>query len=352
MKAYTNNKELEKYRQELARQLLSIPLAHWSSGDKEITFRCPFCGDSKKDKTKTRFNVFMAFTEDKPPVYQCFNNNCGAKGVLTVELLKDLQINNFSLMNMHNIHMSSMKKSVRKRVFMEGMKVDLTIPMPIMNEITAHKIAYFNERMGLELTGKDLLKYKIVINLYDFLQRNRIEVRTRKKYITDALDKGYFGFLSADNNYLIMRNTTNKIDNILKRYINYNVLGNEDNARKFYIMPNSVDIMRDIDIYITEGIMDIIGVYNHIMNRDDKDKIYVAACGASMESIIRHLLRLGFIHVNLHIFSDDDVKADEYRKLKKKLKGKFSGDMTVYYNKIKKDFGVRKEEINTYKILI
>jgi len=352
MKAYTSNKDLERYRQELARQLLSIPLAHWSSGDKEITFRCPFCGDSKKDKTKTRFNVFMAFTEDKPPVYQCFNNNCGAKGVLTVDLLKDLQINNFSLMNMHNIHMSGMKKSVRKRVIMEGMKLDLNIPMPVMNDITMHKLSYFNNRMGLELTGKDLLKYKIVVNLYDFLNRNYIKERTRKKYITDALDKGYFGFLSADNNYLIMRNTTNKIDNILKRYINYNVMGNEENVRKFYIMPNTVDIMQDIDIRITEGIMDIIGVYNHVMNRNDENNLYVAACGSGMESVIRYLLRLGFIHCNIHIYSDDDVKIEEYKKLKKRLKGKFSGTLTVYYNKIKKDYGVRKDEIDTYKIII
>jgi len=88
------------------------------------------------------------------------------------------------------------------------------------------------------------------------------------------------------------------------------------------------------------------------MNRNDENNLYVAACGSGMESVIRYLLRLGFIHCNIHIYSDDDVKIEEYKKLKKRLKGKFSGTLTVYYNKIKKDYGVRKDEIDTYKIII
>lgn len=352
IKALTENKELEKYRQELTNQLLSIPLAHLVSGDTAVAFRCPYCGDSKTDRYKTRFYVILNFLENEAPYYKCHNGGCDAKGILTTEVLKDLQLESYTLLNRHNMHMKNIKKSIRKKIFMEGMKLDLTIPMPIMHEGTKRKLAYINNRLRIQLTGRDILKYKIVVNLYDFLEVNNIDKITRDKYITDKLDKDYFGFLSADNNYLVMRNVTNNITKTYKRYINYNVLGAHENIRKFYIMPNNVDIMEDVEIIITEGILDIIGVYNHIYDKDDRNRIFVAACGTGMESVIRYLLRIGFIHHKIKIYSDADVSTEFYEEMKKNLKGRINGNITVYYNKKEKDYGVPKEDIELYKTII
>lgn len=351
-KTFTHNKELEKYRQELATQLLSIPLAHPVSGDKAIAFRCPYCGDSKSDRFKTRFYVIMDFLENEVPYYKCHNGGCEAKGIVTAELLKDLQLDNYTLLNRHNMHMSQLKKSVRKKLYSDGTKLDLRIPMPIMNDVTKHKLTYINNRLKISLTGRDLLKYKIVINLYDFLKYNNVKQLSREKYVTDGLDEAYFGFLSADNNYLVMRNTTQKITKTFKRYVNYSILESPDNARKFYIMPNNVDIMEDVELIITEGVLDIIGVYNHVMNKDDHNKIYVAACGTGMEAVIRYILRMGFIHLRISIYSDNDVKIKFYEELKEKLKDKVNCSLTVYYNRLSKDYGVPKEEIELYKTII
>ena len=71
------NKERLKYF-----LLNHFPVAHTASGGKEVVIRCPFCGDSQKDKRDAHFYIGLQTDKDTDfyqvaPKYHCFLCNKG-----------------------------------------------------------------------------------------------------------------------------------------------------------------------------------------------------------------------------------------------------------------------------------
>ena len=319
---------------------------------KWVNMRCPFCGDSKKDYNKKRFYVKVEPEEGELPYFHCFN--CGVGGPIHMAI-STLFESDYDMESETNIYYKKMALNPKAKKYRMMKRKEVVISKPIARDYNVEKIHYINKRLGINLTMRDIVKYKIIIDLYQFLSENKVSKLTRNKNITDKMETDYVGFLSANNNCINMRNfrDSNKQNKYLKRYENYSVFG-DDIVQKYYIISNTIDVMKDIDIIIAEGPFDIIGVYNHVYDKDDKNKIYVAVCGSGYLSLIKNLITdLGIIFCNIYIYSDNenDKDIEFYKELKERL-GERINTMRVFYNKLGKDFGVTKDRIRCYGIKI
>ena len=316
-----------------------------------IVVRCPFCGDSINSKFHAHFYIKCRVDDGSLMTYYC--QRCGQGGVLDPYIMELLDVYDPDIELMYKSHKVELTKRIGGKILTDNKIKNMKIPMPLNTRATIAKIRYVENRLGIKIRGKDIAKYKLVFNIIDFLKINRIDKYTRDERIIQGLDNQYVGFLSINKEFLNCRNI-GETDNYLKRYINYNIFGIDDNARKFYTLKNVVNCMNDIEIIIAEGPFDIIGIYNHIYNCEDEDRIFVASLGMSCYSLILYFIKQGFIFCNIKIFADKGVTLDFYRDIKKKLSYKFKGSIEIFYNNKKgqKDFGVRPEEIELKSYMI
>lgn len=350
------------YGNELKSRLLQLPVAKAESGGKFIVTRCPYCKDSVKHTNKGHFYVYVGFKGDELPYVKCFRQQCQVKGIVTENVLKELGILDVTLLNLHREFFKNKKYNnikygnMDKYSNMTFNKRKIKLLPPLNTDITKTKIQYLNTRFGFDFSVQDLLDYKIVLNFYDFLKYNKIERYFSKRFkpVADGFDKQFVGFLSADNYYLTLRNI-GKVDEINKRYQNFNIFNVESTEiDKSYIIPNKVDILQKSKIILAEGIPDIIGIHNHIYNRETDNNIFCAICGSGYEKSIKKFMRMGLIHSDIDIYSDKEVEIEYYKRLKKQLNNDniFKGNLNVYYNKINKDFGETKDKIKLFKFKI
>lgn len=310
-----------------------------------VNMRCPFCGDSKKDKLKKRFYVKVDFKDNEMPIVYC--HNCGI--VMSVpDALPVLFPDEYELSSEFRAHSNRVRRSAnaKKLDFIEKKKI--VLKMPPNTKYNLDKINYINDRMGITLTKDDLYRFKIVVDLYDFLAMNCIKHLTRDKRVCDKLETDYIGFLTINNDIVNMRNIRDfKEDKIMKRYENYAIFDN-DISRRMFILSNSVDITRKIKIVIAEGVFDLMGIYNHVKNKELEDHIYIAVCGSGYDNALRYVIsHYGVIFHEIEIYSDSDKPLSYYKDVKRRLGKRIEGNIKVFYNKNPKgDFGCKKEEID------
>ena len=285
------------FKKEVETKLLSLPHAHRISKN-QIALRCKFCGDSKKDPRKTRFYVLINLDTETPILYNCFN--CGESGILTPSVLRTFEINDLQLnSSLITFNKTSISK-INNRLNRKDNSYNFCVPIPKNTKLNIIKKKYIENRLGVQLTVKQLLKFKVVFSLEEFLIYNKINEVNAKKSRANRLNDDYVGFLSARNEYIIYRDITNK--NKL-RYDKYTIVDNIENNRKFYIIPTTIDVMKYEKIYInmTEGVFDILGVYFHINNQNEENNLYVAICDSSYTNVIKYFLSHGLIGDNIII---------------------------------------------------
>ena len=199
-------------------------------------------------------------------------------------------------------------------------------------------------------TDEELQKLKVVFSLEQLLSINKIDQITTTNIRANLLNDDYVGFLSVRNEFVIFRDITNK--NKL-RYDKYSVVPSIDNTRKFYTIPNQIDMLSNEPIYINlaEGTFDILGIYYHIKNQNLKNQVYAAVCGAAYTSVIKYFISLGLVgdNININIFSDADKDYYWYSKMIKEL-SPFVNSINIYYNTKEKDYGVHKDQIDLIKL--
>ena len=199
---------------------------------------------------------------------------------------------------------------------------------------------------------QDIQRLKIVLNLYDFLNANNINIITRDNTITNQLDMFFLGFLSCDNRYINMRRLIPKgklSSNIDKRYINYNIYGSTDNDTRYYIIPTAINPINHVDIRIAEGPFDILGIYYNTDHGNYSNTIFAAIGGKSYTTIIKYFItRCGFVNFNLHIYLDNDIDDYEIYKIKNILSYNYNIKIYMHRNLYpnEKDFGVPRDRID------
>lgn len=344
----------ETYEQVLYELLTSLPVHDDSTFtyDGTIKVRCPFCGDSPKNKKSTHLFVKVMVDEGDVQYYKCMR--CSAGGWVDSYLLELLQLYNPDLDELEKERNKKRKSISGKKGFRTNNIARLRLLAPLNNNTTKKKIKYIENRLGITLTTQDILNYRMVLNYYDFFNYNNITEFTRHKNILNALDENYVGFITTNNEFINSRKIIEEYDKYQKRYINYDIF-NLNNTSKLYVISNDkVDIMAKAHIILAEGVMDIIGIFNHIYNKEiNSNTIYCAVLGSGYEYAIKYFISKGILFADYDIYSDDSISISEYRNLIKKLDYKvLDSNINIHYNTIKKDCGVKKEEISlrSYKL--
>jgi hypothetical protein len=280
-------------------------------------------------------------------VYNCFK--CQAKGVVDANFFRDLGCYDLNIISAcvqnNKSNVTYTQKSYQKRF------VKNTAPVLTYRDApeTQKKVAYLANRLGYNFSLQDLARFKIILNLYDYINANTVGTLTRYKDICDQIDQFFLGFLSMDNAYLNMRRLIpeGKLNpNVDKRYVNYNIYGFEDNSHRYYIIPTAIDGTKKVTIHVAEGPFDILGVY---LNTDSEknNSLFASIGGKSYLSLVRFfIVQYGFINFDLHIYVDNDVDNYEIQKIANLVRP-FGVNLFMHRNLFpgEKDYGVRRENI-------
>jgi hypothetical protein len=337
--------------------LNKFPDAHNASGNKEVSLRCRFCGDSSTNLRATHFYVSLG-SEDKPPLYFCFK--CGEKGILTPDILmalvdcgQDAEL----LCDLRNHNTKSIRANKNR---LNRNKVYRVSNKYIRNDdLSNAKLHYINKRLGLNLTFDDMIKNKIVLNLLDLLNYNHINKYTRYDNIVKELDDSFIGFLSMNNGFINLKNlrkpgTVNKYIDL--RYVNYSIFESEENSRRFYTIPTKSNILspEPIQIHIAEGPFDILSIFYNLYKGNRRQNIYTAIGGKSYLNVIKLFLSgLGIMNCIFHLYIDNDVSDYEIKPIFELLSPigiKLFIHRNIYPGE--KDFGVKLEKIKDQIVCI
>ena len=241
--------------------------------------------------------------------------------------------------------------------FIQKKQYDYTINE--MTSIYEKKLLYVQNRMGIDIddigVNEFLDKYKVILSLSDFLTNNNMNALKSQRFKFDNqirdlefIDKQFIGFMSIDKNFITFRN----VEGDQPRYKNMRLVIDEiENGKKLYMIRNQLDqSYPEYNVYVTEGVFDLIGVYNHIHCKElQPNDVFVAANGKSHLLVMNTLLSMGVTSANINIYSDKDVKLSYYKDLMKKSKLANLNGMNIYYNDIGKDYGVSKDKIKLSK---
>lgn len=295
---------IERYKNFL---LSSIPTASLASGGKVINCRCFECPDSKDPRSK-HFYISIPQNPEEPSLYYCHKCHCG--GVVSYKKLIEWGIYEeqlaIDLVN-HNKKCSNNSKNDKyyKRIVY---RIQNTITT---DDVTTRlKLQSINNRLGYNFTYDELKRLKIVLNLNDLLQENRIEKLTRNPNIVSQLDANFMGFISIDNAFLNMRRLCDEgkvYQSIDKRYINYKIFDKFDTSERFYTIPTQIDlsIPERTKIHIAEGPFDILSIYKNL--RKEEPGIYTSIAGSNYYGIASYFLSMFKLpYVEFHYYPDND----------------------------------------------
>jgi hypothetical protein len=337
--------------------LLQQDHAKYNLDKTKIYFRCPFCGDSRTNRYETNFNVRIPTDDDPRWLYICFRATCGEHGSITPEFLRMLSHDNHQA----NVYLKKVNKNTKKKKsFREkGRRALESFPSP-SDKVSMAKLKYLNDRLGLSLTIKDLVRLKISTDFGSLYKFNDLTFPEKKRKYYEKLSLHGLAFISAYNDYLIVRNATE--NQSIKRYTVLDIFeGDITDADKFkfYVIPTQVNVMstKPIVINLSEGSFDILSIYfNTEIDHKYKNRIYASVSGSSYEKTITHLIRqYGLVDIIVNIFSDDNIPIEDYEKLYRRIQ-RYTNSlvMKVYYNDAEKqkDFGVSKDKIKIREVYI
>lgn len=323
--------------------------SYQTTNRKEVRVRCPYCGDSKKDKNHAHMYIQM-----RPPfVFYC--QKCSTSGVLNQQTLRDLNIFNNDL----SLSILEANKSVKN---LSGThKVSFKKHNPTLTKeetnYSVNALNYFNSRYEIGFDNDYIVeRFKAITNSHQFFIENNIPVPI-DKYRRPLYDfNNSIGFLSSDGSHVIFRDITNQQP---KRYYNLNLFDDDrSTSNKIYNIKSGVDMLQDeINLVMTEGIFDIIGVYEHLYrdkveSEGKNNHIFAAAAGKGYNAVISHYVRMGFLNLNITIYSDADVDPSFFRELKSSSVYIKNQPITIYYNTKEKDFGVPRDRISLRKVIV
>lgn len=341
-----------EFKTKLWRRLSTLDV-FYTHGPEQISIRCPFCGDSLRNERSAHFYIKISAQADMPILYNCFRSDCQASGILTPSLLRTLKINDLKLNSSLLSYNKKAVKTINKELGIIDNNFDVIVPKPDENsESNIKKLDYINKRLGLKLSFEELAQMRTIFSLGQFLKENYIENITVKKETAKLLQSDYVGFLTTRCEFINFRNI---YDNKNRRYEKYKVYQSIENSRKFYTIPNDIDLLttKKITINIAEGIFDIFGIYHHIFDKEKSNMIYTAVCGAGYMSVLKYFIQVGVVgDVEVNIFSDSNMAPKAYKNIIDELKPWVS-NFNLYYNDImkngKSDYGVKKSEIKLSK---
>lgn len=284
-----------------------IPGAKPASGAREVNCRCFYCMDSI-DKSHGHFYISIPKSKDEPSKFYC--QKCKTKGYVTHKTLLNWGIYDDTIAIDLINHNKEIFKAGNKKYDMRDVYI-LYNDYIKEDDLSASKLRYINNRLGINLSYQDLLDMKIVLNLNDLINRNNLQFKLTRNYnIVNDLDQSFVGFISLDNAFVNMRRLVQPgrvYSSIDKRYINYDLFKKFDNTERYYTIPTNINLAepRRIKLNIAEGPFDILSVYYNL--RGQSNDIYTAVAGSNYKGIIRHFVStMKLPYIELHLYLDND----------------------------------------------
>lgn len=336
-------------KEQLFRLLASLPNVKVKS-DIQLLTRCVICGDSKKDPNKMR--MYIKIDTNNPAegvLYHC--HNCGAHGYLTSKLLEKIRSgygeNCSQILRDINRKASDANGTTRINRYRRLRKLPVTYHGIPTDENTLKKVKYVFSRVGKPINVINDQSLKIVWNLSEFLKENNFPVNTKMLWL---FDRDYVGFLSVNNDYVLLRDVTGQSK---YRWTKYNILDKHRDIVSYYAMATRLDIMsrEQITIVVAEGVFDLLGIRYNVYDGKTENMIYLACTNGTFEDAILFYVNKGLVgdNIRVEIYIDNDSMYD-FKPLKRKL-GLFGITVIGYYNALRKDFGYPKDEIDRQELL-
>lgn len=334
--------DVNSYREFLLRNL---PDAKLASGRTEVVCKCFYCSDNGD-----HHHMYVSIPRPgEPSKYNCFK--CGAGGWVTAKKLHEWNIFDQDM----EIELTLYYKGIKSGIALskhDGIAM-LNNTFISDNEMSALKLKYINNRLGLNLTYKDMLDNKIVLNIYDLLNSNYINEVTRDPRVVDSLNNYFLGFISFDNNYINFKRLIpeGKLhESVDIRYINYKIFNNEqDNSKKFYLIPTKINMYdtNPIKVHIAEGPFDALSIkYN--LRKEFYNNIYTAVAGKAYKGVLRQIVNfIKLVNLEIHLYPDSDIDNDviddfkDYARL-------YGYNVFIHRNLIGKDMGESIDKIKEY----
>ncbi len=290
-----------------------IPNAKSAGGGKEVQCRCFYCADSRDKRSHGHFYIGIPYSNDIPSYFYC--QKCKTTGIVTHQKLIQWGIYDDNIALDILDHNNTALKTKRGRRYLSRDVYFINNDYVKIDDCSASKLRYFNNRLGLDLSYQDLLDKKIVLNLNDVISRNKLEL-TRDYHIVNDLDQYFLGFISLDNAFVNMRRLVNPgtvYKGVDLRYVNYALHQKYDNTERFYTVPKSIDLSspRRIQLHIAEGPFDIMSIYYNL--RGQSDDIFTSVAGSNYKGIIRYFIttfRLPYLEI--HLYPDNDQYGSDW----------------------------------------
>jgi hypothetical protein len=315
--------------------------------DEYVYVRCPLCGDSTKHHDAAHCSIWIK--PGQPLIYHCWV--CEESGIVNTNFLQALGINDIALFNQVGLYNNASKRGMKLNTSFKyrPKEKDYIIPAIEDNDINRNKLNYMRNRIGVPFTYKSIEALRIVFKLTDYLKINEVPWNDRYKKQMYFLDLNSIGFVSGTRDTVNLR-SIEKDPKI--RYIKYPLYEDGLESEQLYMLPTGADIFaEDVDLHITEGPFDILGVFFNVMNGNTNNQIYAAVGGSAYARVFRFFLRKGFnTNLNVHIYSDSDKSVSFYNKFIEQFRP-WVKSISIYYNMEngEKDFGVPRDRIKIEK---
>lgn len=319
--------------------------AKQASHGKECIIRCPYCGDSKD---KHNAHLYIGLNKKSNTIsYNCFK--CNAGGVIGYDFFRRMNIYDTRLINLVLDYNRALGVDTSLSANRSFYSMSSYIPphsiIPIKNTAEyCKKLDYINRRIGGNLTFNDIVEYKIILNLLDYLTANDIRIYSRHQSIMEQLSFGFMGFLSVDSSHVSMRRLVpeNKVhESLRKRYTNYTI---NEKGFSFYCVREGINPLYPNSICIAEGGFDALSIHYNLLPLT-MNKLVCASNGKEgLESVLKYLImvkKISMFNTTIHIYIDNDISQYDimaYRNLLLNLNIRFVFHRNTYEDE--KDFGV------------
>jgi len=285
------------------KEQLSKYIQYVGENKKHWIFKCPYCGDSKKEN-----HGHLNISKDMP-VFRCVR--CGQGGHIKA-LLSHIHANDVIIPEYINDGKFTKKKYKTYKI---------TYNEPLEDYIQE----YVKSRLQTDIIPEEL-------NIISTNVLKKVVSNVAEEFGQQPIFNECISFLSYRNRKIISR----ILNNDKFRYYIYTLSEGSD----YYVIKNTrkyTEYKKHNTVVIAEGTFDIANQYIHNFIDIPKDSIYMCASNQSFTYAYKLARSLALSYnPNLIILADQDIESETYNKMCKKYNIKH---MKVFKNKLGKDFG-------------
>lgn len=282
---------------------------------------CPFCDDNRN-----HMYVLIKMDNVTPVKINC--KKCNRGGWINYKFLEYYGINDIEIPKFMD------DSRIRKRSSKKGVEL-------ISEEVNCSDVKnYIGKRLKVyDITNEELTYFQYVVNPFLYVVERYGVNKTDRLTQYFSNDKRHWFRLSNGN--IIGRNEDDKDG--WKRFSGMK----SDEGKALYIIKKPFDPTSKINVYITEGIFDSLGLYM-MYGRNTFDNVFISVLGRDYEKGIDYMIDSGIFgdHVHIKICKDSDVDKIYIDRYKRQL----FGSVGIYQNMTFKDFGVSSDRIDISKV--